>query len=79
MNNFSYTRENQYPSTPHTVTEDAVSVQGKQHTHTHTQTNNGPYSQKTSRTNVCKSFINPFLHKLSHKQYSEGISFLKDF
>ncbi len=33
---------------------------------------------KKQAEQMCKSFINPFLHKLSHKQYSDGISFLKD-
>jgi len=51
MNNFSYTRENQYPSTPHTATENAVNVQCNTHTHTHTHTK-GLIHKKTSRTNV---------------------------
>lgn len=42
--------------------------------HRDMRTDNGPYSRKTSRTNVCKSFINAFLRKLSHKHYSYGIS-----
>lgn len=82
MNNFSYTKKNLYPSTAHThkdtATEDTVSVQGNgAHKHTHT------YKQwvlfTKNKQSKCKSFRNPFLRKLSHKHYSDRISFAKDF
>lgn len=47
--------------------------------HTHTLRPTMDLIHKKRAEQMCKSFINPFLHKLSHKHYSDGISFQKDF